>query len=182
MKVAELQTIIHNEVTKVVRAEVTKIVKAELPKMIKPMVQEAVAGALANLLAEGIVNGPPEPKTRVLTPNIPQAKGPNTSGGRQSRQATGLDSTAKRNLAEKMGYGDIDRIGMPSNGFVTTGNITTDILNETAMEMGGSNAVESVLDVAGDLGGAVSPEAVDALTRNYSELMKAMNKRGNLNG
>jgi hypothetical protein len=186
MKVSELQTLINNEVAKSVKTEVARVLKVELPKMVKPMVQEAVAGALANLLAEGIVNGPPAPKTRVLTPNIPQAKAPVKSGGQPVRQTPGLNDVAKRSLAEKMGYGAIDRIGTPADGFMSTGDITADILNETAMQMAGSMdsgpPVTSILDVADNLGDAASPEAVEALTRDYSDLMKAMERRGKING
>lgn len=180
MKASELQTIIRNEVTKAVKTEVTKIVRAELPQMVKPLVQEAVAGALASLLAEGIVNGPPVPKLKVLTPDIPQARPVRSSGGPTERKKSGLDPVAKRSLAEKMGYGSMDRIGTSADQFVSTGNMTADILNETAMQMGGESSIPSVLDAVDQMD--VSPEAVDALTRNYSELMQAMNRRGKING
>ena len=179
MKVSELQTIIRNEVTKVVKTEVTKIVKAELPKMVKPLVQEAVAGALASLLAEGIVKGPPAPKTPILTPNIPQARPSNSPGGRQATKKGGLDAATKRNLAEQLGYGSIDTIGMPDAGYTRAGPVN-DILTETARSMGPADSVPSVLDAVDQMD--ISPEAVDAITRDYSDLMKAMDRRGKPNG
>jgi len=170
-----------SDLQKLIRQEITAVVKAELPKMVKPMVQEAVAGALAGLLAEGIVKG--APKSQVLTPNIPQARGPASPGGRQAAPARGLDPRARRELAEKMGYGSgPDRIG-PAGGFVSNGNVLDDILAETAGDMRDGNfPVDSVLDNLDDLSGVIAPEAVDAITRDYSDLMSAMNRRGRLNG
>ena len=179
MKASELQTIIRNEVTKVVKTEVTKIVKAELPKMVKPLVQEAVAGALASLLAEGLVKGPPVPKPTILTPNIPQARPNNSSGGRQATKRGGLDSAAKRNLAEQLGYGSIDTIGLPETGF-SKNSMVNDILTETAMTSRPIDDIPSVLDAVDEMD--VSPEAVEALTRDYSDLMSAMERRGKPNG
>lgn len=172
MKSSELHAIIKNEVI--------KAVKAELPKMVKPLVQEAVAGALASLLAEGIVKGPPpQPKNTILTPDIPQARRSNPSDGRQAAKSGGLGAAARRNLAEQLGYGTIDTIGLSKTEFSGNGPVN-DILNETAMSMRPAEATTSILDSIDEMD--VSPEAVDALTKNYSELMTAMNNRGKSNG
>jgi len=167
------------DLQKLIRQEVTSVVRAELQKIVKPLVQEAVAGALGNLLAEGIVKGAPAPqKPRVLTPNIPSARGQASPGGRQAAPAGGLDGSTRRRLAAQLGYGQIDRVGVPEMG---TG-IVGDILAETAMEMaGGTVPTDSVLDAADELD-AIAPEVVDAITRDYSGLMAAMNRRGKLNG
>lgn len=167
------------DLQKLIRQEVTSVVRAELQKIVKPLVQEAVAGALGNLLAEGIVKGPQTPqKPRVLTPNVPQARGQASPGGRQAAPARGLDAMTRRRMAAELGYGQIDRVGVPDMGTGVVG----DILAETAMEMStGVMPTDSVLDAADALD-AIAPEVVDALSRDYSELMAAMNRRGKLNG
>lgn len=164
-----------SELQKLIRQEVVGIVKSELPKLVKPLVQEAVAGALANLLAEGIVKGPPT-SPKILSPAVPRSRAINN---RPDKTAGQLDPVARRSLASKLGYDNIDPIGVPNS----TGNLTQDILAETAYDMSsGGVHVESILDAAGSLEGVVDPEAVDAITRDYSELMAAMNRRGKLNG
>lgn len=162
------------DLQKLIRQEVTSVVRSELQKIVKPLVQEAVAGALGGLLAEGIVNGAQNPQNRqILTPNVPQARVQASPGGRQAASGRNIDPSVRRRMAEQLGYGQIDRVGSPVG----------DILTETAMEMAGHSgpSVDSVLDAADDIG-AVAPEVVDAITRDYSGLMAAMNRRGKING
>jgi hypothetical protein len=169
-----------SDLQNLIRQEVTTVVRSELQKIIKPLVQEAVAGALGGLLAEGIVKGPPA--RQVLTPNVPQARSQASPGGRQAASGRNLDPNIRRRMAEQMGYGQIDRVSAPS-GFMGDG-VVGDILTETAMEMAGHIGphVDSVLDAADAMDGAVAPEVVDAITRDYSGLMAAMNRRGKING
>lgn len=168
-----------SDLQKLIRQEVTSVVRSELPKMVKPLVQEAVAGALGNLLAEGIVKGVQTPsKPRVLAPDVPQARGQAGPGGRRATSPGGLDAMTRRRMAAELGYGQIDRVGVPETGM----GVVNDILAETAMEMaGGGVPTDSVLDAAAELD-AIAPEVVDALSRDYSELMAAMNRRGKING
>jgi hypothetical protein len=169
-----------SDLQNLIRQEVTTVVRSELQKIIKPLVQEAVAGALGGLLAEGIVKGPPT--RQVLTPNVPQARSQASPGGRQAASGRNLDPNIRRRMAEQMGYGQIDRVSAPG-GFMGDG-VVGDILTETAMEMAGHIGphVDSVLDAADAMDGAVAPEVVDAITRDYSGLMAAMNRRGKING
>jgi hypothetical protein len=172
-----------SDLQKLIRQEVTSVVRSELQKIVKPLVQEAVAGALGGLLAEGIVKGPPAPQKReILTPNVPQARSQASPGGRQAASGRNIDPSVRRRMAEQLGYGQIDRVSAP-RGFMGDG-VVGDILTETAMEMAGHSGphVDSVLDAADSLDGAVAPEVVDAITRDYSGLMAAMNRRGKING
>lgn len=168
-----------SDLQKLIRNEVTAVVKSELQRMVKPLVQEAVAGALAGLLAEGIVKGVPTPtKARVLAPNVPQARAQTAPGTRPAASGRALDSSTRQRLARQMGYGNIESVGTHMGE-----GVVGDILAETAMEMAGHSGpmVDSVLDNADDIG-AVAPEVVDAITRDYSGLMAAMNRRGKING
>lgn len=168
------------ELQELIRLEVQNVVKLELRKMVKPLVQEAVAGALANLIAEGIVKGAPDNSSKILRPNVPQVK-INKPEPRRAQAKTNLDETARRKLAAKMGYSQIDRIGSQSS---STGDMVTDILAETAAQMeedGGYN-VPSVLDNVEEISSVVLPDAVEAITKDYSALMQRMKQRGMLNG
>ena len=153
---------------KFIRQEIISIVREELPKIVGPLVKESVAGALANLIAEGIVKGPPAPvKTapKILTPNIPIKK-----------QKTGrLEDSARRQLIQKLGYGNVEQIGESEHG-----DLVQNILVETAMDMNGMGA-SSVLDNI-ENAEIVDSSVVNAVTRDYSELIRRMETRGKLNG
>lgn len=147
------------ELQELVRKEINSIVKLELKKMIKPLVQEAVAGALASILAEGIVKNS-NSNNKILRPGIPQAR-TNT----EVVKKTGLTASARRSMAEKMGYGHIEKL-TPS-GIEKAPSSVQDILNEVA-ERSGDGTV-SILDNIDEEN--VSSDAVNAITRNYSDVM-----------
>lgn len=177
MTKSDLQNLIRQEMSAVVRTELQKMLRPLVLEAVKPLVKEAVAGALGSLLAEGIVNGTPLPKkSQILTPNIPQARAPAGPGSRPAASGRTLDPSTRRRMAEQLGYGEPAAIGIDMGG-----GMVGDILNETAMEMSGRSSVDSILDAADDIG-AVAPEVVDAITRDYSGLMAAMNRRGKING
>lgn len=171
------------DLQKLIRHEVTNVVKVELQRMVKPLVQEAVAGALAGLLAEGIVKGAPQKTPKILTPDVPISVQPRGAGPRQTAPGRTLDSGTRRRMAAQMGYGSMDRIGTEMGGNFQTGDVLNGILEQTASEMNGHSGpmVESILDDPDALE-TISPESVDIITRDYSQIMNAMNRRGKLNG
>ncbi len=166
------------ELRQVIAEEVQKQLKSIVQKAVKPLVQEAVAGALAGLLAEGIVKGPPPQGTRrVLTPDIPQAR-QDTAPERTRATATSLPASARRSLADKMGYGDIPPVGKGVFGNTPVANI----LEQTAMELRSESAADSILDAADQIENITTPDVVDAITRDYSALMSRMKHRGMISG
>lgn len=169
-----------DELRQIITEEVQKQLKSIVQKSVKPLVQEAVAGALAALLAEGIINGGTPARTNrdVLTPNIPQTRG-NTTPERSRAPSGGIPAATRRNLAAKMGYGDISPMG--SN--VSLGNTSvSSILEQTAMEMHSTNSGESILDNADMIDSITTPDVVEAITKDYSALMNRMKHRGMISG
>jgi hypothetical protein len=170
MKKSEFDTLI--------QTEVIKQLKIVIPKLVKPLVQEAVAGALASLLAEGITKGPPTKTSTVLTPNIPQAKfTPSKKTPVRTDENVELVRdrlrSRMRSLQESPDAIDVD----PSQfGGGPVGNI----LAETASSMVNGAEVESVLDYGDNL--PVDVDTVNAITRDYSALMHRMKQTGKLNG
>lgn len=155
-----------SDLQKLIRAEVVSVVRSELPKIVKPLVQEAVAGALANLIAEGIVKGAPK---QVVQPNKVPLR-PNVS----VPEKKSFSPMERRKLAEQIGYASPPRSEVQ---FSTNNSVIDNILSETAMDMSGQQSTESVLDTIGSLNGVIDQDAVDAITRDYSDLMAAMNKK-----
>jgi hypothetical protein len=156
------------EFQEMIQKEVISIVRTELPKMIRPMVQEAVAGALANLLAEGIVKGPP----KMARPDVPQAR---TIAAQPNRSS--LDEGARRRLMSQY-MEPMDQIGAPERPAFTSDSLVNNILSETALQMqedGGYN-VPSVLDSPAALA-EISPEMVGAISRDYSEFLKKIDEK-----
>lgn len=170
-----------SEFDALIQAEVAKQLKAVIPKMVKPLVQEAVAGALASLLAEGITKGPPAtpPKlSSVLTPDIPQAKRP-APPRNATRTDENVESVRERLRARMRSVQESpDTIGVDPAQF--GGGLVGGILAETASAMANGPEVESVLDYGDEL--PVDGETVNAITRDYSALMKRMKQMGKLNG
>lgn len=171
-----------DELRQIIAEEVQKQLKSIVQKSVKPLVQEAVAAALAGLLAEGIVNGATLPAHQTnrhpLTPNIPQARG-NTQPERNRAPSGGMPASARRALADKMGYGDVGSIG-PGASFGN--NPIANILEQTAVEMHGSNNPDSILDAVDGIESVTTPDVVDAITRDYSALMNRMKHRGMISG
>lgn len=169
------------EFQRMIAEEVQRQLKIVVPKMVKPLVQEAVAGALASLLAEGITRSP-EP-VRSQSPTNPSSRPINRPGARPATPAprsAALSEAAKRSLASKMGYGSIDRIGEPM--FTGSGGVS-DILNETAMSMGGEGFdTPSILDAVTEAESVTTPDVVEAISRDYSVLMNRMKERGMIRG
>jgi hypothetical protein len=170
-----------SEFDALIQAEVAKQLKAVIPKMVKPLVQEAVAGALASLLAEGITKGPPvtAPKlSNVLTPDIPQARQP-APRKVAARTDENVEAVRERLRSRIRSVQEMpDSIGLDATQF--GGGIVGGILAETASAMANGPDVESVLDYGDEL--PVDGETVNAITRDYSALMKRMKQMGKLNG
>lgn len=168
-----------DELRQIIAEEVQKQLKSIVQKSVKPLVQEAVASALAGLLAEGIVNGAAAPANRrPLTPNIPQAR-TNTQPERSRAASGGIPASARRNLAAKMGYGDVGSIG-PGVSFGD--NPLASILEQTAVEMTNGVSADSILDAVDGIEAVTTPDVVDAITRDYSALMNRMKHRGMISG
>jgi hypothetical protein len=171
------------ELQQMIAEEVQKQVKSIVPKLVKPLVQEAVAGALANLLAEGIVNPPTPRPSRPTQPGTrPAASG--TPPARPIQPAvlkSGLPDSARRSMASKLGYGSIDRIGESTE---TNFSGVSGILAETAASMGDASMYDtpSVLDAIDQVDSMATPDVVEAITRDYSELMSRMKQKGKLRG
>lgn len=169
-----------DELRQVIAEEVQKQLRPIVQKSVKPLVQEAVAGALAGLLADGIVNAGASSgaNKRVLGPNVPRIK-ENTAPERNMALSGAIPASTRRKLADKMGYGDVDRIGTN----VSFGNTpVSNILEQTAMEMHGGTETESILDAADVMDSVTTPDVVAAITKDYSALMARMKSRGMISG
>ena len=164
-----------SEFEELIQAEVTRQLRVIVPKLVKPLVQEAVAGALASLLAEGITN-PPQQKNAapngVLRPNIvpPATK----KYERTDENIESIRSNLRRRMAAEQPR--FQKIGESADP-------VANILAETAMEMQhGAVHVDSILDSVEEIQQAIDPETVRAVTRDYSALMNRMKDLGKLNG
>ena len=172
------------ELQRMIAEEVQKQVKLIVPKLVKPLVQESVAGALASLLAEGIVNPPTTPRTSVSaqpgTRQAAPARGPARSPA-PAVLKSGLPDSARRSMASKLGYGSIDLIGESTESEFSG---VSSILAETAANMGNTSVYDtpSVLDAIDQVDSMATPDVVDAITRDYSQLMARMKERGKLRG
>jgi hypothetical protein len=145
-----------SELEEMIRIEALNIIKRELPKIIKPMVQEAVAGALGAILAEGIVKGPQQSKSIV-----------NNSSTAKAIQPASFNRRSLANQYESM----LDDKFNPNDPVGS-------ILSETAHQMARpESATPSVLDAVSELEGGPADEMANVMTRDYSELVRAMDKR-----
>jgi hypothetical protein len=170
MKKSEFETLI--------QVEVVKQIKIVIPKLVKPLVQEAVAGALASLLAEGITKGPPAKITPVLTPDVPQVRSKPTRTV-PIRTNENFEAERERIRARMRSVQESpDTIGADPSQF--GGGVVGGILAETATAMANGPEVESILDYGDEL--PVDGETVNAITRDYSALMKRMKQRDRRNG
>lgn len=162
-----------DQFNQLIRDEVTKQLKIIVPKLVKPLVQEAVAGALSALLAEGIVKGTPNKlnskPVEILGPNIPQSK-----KSRDTNKFT--DRTTLRKRFEQLQREPVQDDGTSSQ---FGGGLVGNILAETAMSMTNNDGVESILDYANELSNElpVDPDTINAITRDYSALMDRLNKK-----
>lgn len=137
-----------SELQSLIQTEVIKCVRSELPKMIKPLVQEAVAGALARIIAEGVIAGPPKP--------APAQKSTTSTNGDVRKRIT-------ENYSEPIAS-------------LKTGNSSVDnILSE--MVMGGVRVPDdndagfpSILD-------KISPDDISNISKDYSSMMDKMRLR-----
>ena len=166
-----------SELEALIQTEVAKQLKVVVPKLVKPLVQEAVAGALASLLAEGITRGAPvAKKSSILTPDIPQTK-PIKAPVARTNESVEADRERLRARMRAMQESP-NAIGVDASQF--GGGVVGGILAETASSMVNGPEVESILDHGEDL--PVDGETVNAITRDYSALMKRMKQMGKLNG
>lgn len=158
------------ELVQLIRNEVVSCVKQELPKIIRPMVQEAVAGALASIIAEGIVKGAPQNPIGSSNTTIREGEQPKNRLKRPAQSIPEDASAQKRILRERFQ----SAINVPEEK-PYEGNF--DILTETARDMQREGwspgqsfepATPSVLD-------DFDADAVADIARNYSNIMDKLN-------
>jgi hypothetical protein len=167
-----------SEFDALIQSEVAKQLKSVIPKMVKPLVQEAVAGALASLLAEGIAKGPPAKMSSILRPDIPQTRSmPTKTVSKKTNENVEAERKRIRDRMRSIQESP-SVIGVDSSTF--GGGLVGNILAETASSMVNNSEVESILDHSDEL--PIDSETVTAITRDYSALMKHMQQMGKLNG
>lgn len=174
------------ELEEIIRQEIRKTAKVMIPKLIKPMVQEAVAGAMASLIAEGIVNNS---QKSVTNSNKPIRENSSTSissllnDKKQTPKNKGITTQEEHELARdkirnklRQVQNEVIQYENESSGIneITTSKFGNGPIGEILSEMSVRGpSVPSVLDNISEE--TTSPEVVNAITRDYSALMKRLN-------